>query len=184
MSGRADGSGGQTVRFGVIERVLLLGGSWLTAALCRRLVGGPCGLALFAGLRHLDDAIDPEGTTLRALVGRLGVPYVATDDINREPRMGEFLTERTLGIALGAPWVFEREVVARFGGRFSYQVGDFGQGDLPSGLAGTAPCVRAYAPTRRGCANTAGRPRGWRVFEPPRAPAARDRARRRPSARA
>jgi len=135
-----------TVSFGAIERLLLLGGSWLTAELCRRLAGGRLGLALFAGRRHLEDAIDTEGTTLRALVERLGVPHVATDDINREPRLGEFLTGRTLGIALGAPWVFEREVTARFGGRLL----DFMGIPLPQLRGGAHYCWQILQGSRRG----------------------------------
>jgi methionyl-tRNA formyltransferase len=146
MSGRADGSRGGPVSFGAVDRLLLLGGSWLTAELGRRLAGGRFGLALFAGPRHLDDAIDKEGTTLRALLEQLQVPYVATDDINREPRLAEFLTERTLGLALGAPWVFEREVAARFRGRLL----DFMGIPLPQLRGGAHYCWQILQGSKRG----------------------------------
>jgi formyl transferase-like protein len=146
MSGRADGGRAGTVSFGAIDRVALLGGSWLTGELCRRLAGGPFSLVLFAGLRHLDGAVDATGTTLRTVAERAGVPHVDTDDINREPRLGELVTEGTLGIALGAPWVFAPDVVARFGGRLL----DFMGIPLPQYRGGAHYCWQILQGTRRG----------------------------------
>jgi len=134
------------VRLGRIDRVALFGGSWLTAELCRRLAGGPLSVKLFTGPRHLDGAVDGAGTTLRKVVEALGIPYTSTDDINREPALLDYLTESTLGLALGAAWVFQPELAARFNGRLL----DFMGIPLPQYRGGAHYCWMILQRSRRG----------------------------------
>lgn len=134
------------VRFGKIDRLALLGGSWLAAAMCRRLAGGRFSIKLFAGLRHLEGTVDPAGATLRQVVERLGIPHVTTEEINREPALLESLTDSTLGLALGAPWVFEQPLVARFKGRLL----DFMGIPLPQYRGGAHYCWQILQRTKRG----------------------------------
>ncbi len=90
------------VNCGRIDRLAILGGSWITAALCRSLVKRRLPSKLFAGARHLDGSVEKNGTTLRQVVEQLGIPYCSTEDINSEPALIEYLTDSTLGLVLGA----------------------------------------------------------------------------------
>jgi methionyl-tRNA formyltransferase len=135
--------------FGHIDRVALFGGSWLMAALCRRLVQRDLDVMLFAGPRHLDDAVEKDGTTLRQVVEQLRVPYCSTEDINDEPALLDFVTPSTLGLALGAAWVFEKRLVGRFSGKLL----DFMGIALPQYRGGAHYTWQILRKSRQGCCN-------------------------------
>jgi len=137
------------VSFGQIDRVALFGGSWLMAALCKRLVGRDLDLMLFTGPRHLDDPVEKDGTTLRQIVERLRISYCSTDEINAEPALVSFVTPSTLGLALGAAWVFGKELVARFNGRLL----DFMGIALPQYRGGAHYTWQILRKNRQGCCN-------------------------------
>ncbi len=105
------------VTFGKIDRLALFGGSWVMAAVCRWTASQGMHAHLFTAARHMDGEVGPSGETLRQVVDETGIPVTITDDINREPALGAFVTSGTLGLAFGAAWIFSRETAALFGGR-------------------------------------------------------------------
>ena len=139
----------QTIRFEGIDRVALFGGSWITGALCRQLVGRAWELMLFSSSRHLDDAVEKDGTTLQAIVDELQIRCCSTPDINVAPELRDFVTPTTLGIALGAAWIFERPTVELFGGKLL----DFMGIDLPRYRGGAHETWRILHNNRKGCCN-------------------------------
>jgi hypothetical protein len=138
-----------TVSFGKIDRIALFGGSWLMGALLRSLSGRSFQVKLFAAARHLDDAVEADGATLRAIAEAAGIPYCSTDDINTEPELAEFVTPRALGLALGAAWVFESETAARFSGKLL----DFMGIALPRYRGGAHYTWQILAGNRQGSCN-------------------------------
>jgi methionyl-tRNA formyltransferase len=137
------------MNFGQIDRIALFGGSWLMAALCRRLVQHDLGLMLFTGPRHLDDPVEKDGTTLREVVEQLGIPYCSTEDINAEPTLLSFLSPSTLGLALGAAWIFEKELASRFNGKLL----DFMGIALPQYRGGAHYTWQILRKNKQGCCN-------------------------------
>ncbi len=84
-------------------------------ALCEKLRSVE--LRIFTAPRHLDGIINTSGQTLRQLVHQLDIPYYTTDDINNCSELAEFVTPSTLGLALGAAWIFESSTAQLFSGK-------------------------------------------------------------------
>ena len=135
------------VNFGFIDRVALFGGSQLVGALCLSLARRGLSIILFSSMRHLDDAVEMDGSTLRQVVERLNIPYCSTDDINVEPALSGFVTLSTLGLAGGAAWVFEEQTAALFSGRLL----DFMGIALPQYRGGAHHTWRILRKSRQGC---------------------------------
>jgi methionyl-tRNA formyltransferase len=102
-------------RFGRIDRVLLLGSGPVLTSLAERLAPGS--VQIVTGPRMRMAATHRDGATLEAWARQQNIPFAVSDDINTEPRLDEWLTPSTLGISLGAPWIFREPVIRRFGGR-------------------------------------------------------------------
>jgi len=138
-----------TIQFGTIDRVAMFGGSWLTGALCRKLAKRNWELMLFSSPRHLEEVVEKDGTTLQTVVDQLSIQSCSTTDINSNPELRGFVTPETLGIALGAAWVFERPVVERFAGKLL----DFMGIDLPRYRGGAHHTWQILHNNRKGCCN-------------------------------
>ncbi len=105
------------VEFGRIDKIAVFGGSWLTAALIPLLRKQGIPFILFTSARHADEVVTREGKTLRQVAAHHQVEVQISDDINFEPRVASFVDQHTLGIALGAAWVFSPATAALFSGR-------------------------------------------------------------------
>lgn len=106
------------IQFKQIDRIALFGGSWLMAELCRKLVHSDFKVKLFTSPRHLQDVVDKNSHTLEQVLKGLELEYSVSEDINHEPAVRKFVTDKTIGLAIGAAWTFSPELVAVFGGRF------------------------------------------------------------------
>ncbi len=73
-------------------------------------------LHVFTSERHLGDIVNANGETLATVLGRLEIPNSTASDINTDPQALAFSGGSTLGLAIGAAWVFEPQFAARFAG--------------------------------------------------------------------
>ena len=97
----------------------------------------------------MEDVVDETGSSLLSVVRETRVPYCITENINTEKEVFEFVTESTLGIALGAAWVFEPAFCGRFGGRLL----DFMGINLPKYRGGAHYTWQILRGDRQGCSN-------------------------------
>ena len=98
-----------------IDRLILFGGSRLLADCARYAKRSlPYELFVFSSKRHLDEVIPGEKLKLRKFLQKEHVKFYESEDINRDKSLPPLLTKKTLGIALGAAWVFEKNTVRRF----------------------------------------------------------------------
>ena len=119
------------------------------AALCRCLKRHELELTVFSSQRHLDDVVDHDRRTLRSILDELAIPYSSTDDINSEPGLREYVTPTTLGLALGAAWVFEKQTVELFQGKLL----DFMGIALPEYRGGAHYSWQILRRNKLGCCN-------------------------------
>ncbi|MBT5469014.1 MAG: hypothetical protein HOK41_00280 [Nitrospina sp.] len=105
------------ISFGKIERIIILGGSWITAALLRQLSEQKVEVILYTSPRHYNEVVDNDGNTLKQVTGLTGVSSVVCEDINNDRSIGNAVTEKTLGLAIGAAWLFQPKTAALFNGR-------------------------------------------------------------------
>lgn len=102
---------------GVIDGVVVFGGSWITAAFLRMLSKTELKVTLYTSPRHFDEVVESDNSTLRCVTKSLGIKTIVTEDVNNEKSLSELITKQTLGISLGAAWVFESETVKLFNGK-------------------------------------------------------------------
>ena len=105
------------ITFGKIERIIILGGSWVTAALLKQLTRREVEVLLYTSPRHHDEVVDDKGSTLKQIADLAGITSVASEDINNDDSFRNAVTDKTLGLAMGAAWLFAPETAALFNGR-------------------------------------------------------------------
>ena len=137
------------MKFKGIDNVMLFGGARLLADFAAHLKKERWKTTVFSSARHLDEAIDEKGTTLARFLDGLGVPYFSSDDINTDPRVAERRTAGTLGIAMGAAWMFDEAFARAFDGRLL----DFMGIRLPEYRGGAHYTWQILAGNRRGACN-------------------------------
>ena len=128
---------------------MLFGGARLLADFAAYLKKDRWKAVVFSSLRHLNEAVTDEGVTLADHLTKLGVPFYSSDDINTDPRVARHLTRGTLGIAMGAAWLFEKRFAQRFSGRLL----DFMGIRLPEYRGGAHYTWQILAGNRRGACN-------------------------------
>jgi methionyl-tRNA formyltransferase len=102
---------------GAIDGVIVFGGSWLTAAFLRMLSKTELKITLYTSPRHFDEVVESDNSTLKCVTKSLSIKTIVTEDVNNEKSLSELITKQTLGISLGAAWVFEPETVKLFNGK-------------------------------------------------------------------
>lgn len=105
------------ITFGKIERIIILGGSRITAALLRELAGKEIEVLLYTSSRHYNEVVDDDGNTLKQVASLTGISSVVSENINTDESIGNNVTDKTLGLAIGAAWMFEPKTAALFNGR-------------------------------------------------------------------
>ena len=105
-------------------------------------------LIVFSAARHLNEELN--GGTLKRLLEEQSVRYFESEDINTDPRLKNQITTNTLGLALGAAWVFEKQTVALFA---ENHLLDFMGIDLPRYRGGAHYTWQILHGNKKGCAN-------------------------------
>lgn len=102
------------MRFENIDNIIVFGGSERVVNLLS--AAGNIGKHVVSGARYLDALIPPVNCTLASLLEANGIDYYAVEDINAFA-IQDLLTDDTLGISLGAPWIFKDEFIRKFSGK-------------------------------------------------------------------
>lgn len=137
------------MKFKDIDNIMLFGGARLLADFAAHLKQARMKTVVFSSPRHLEESVADDGTTLAGHLKKLGVPFYSSDDINSDPRVARHLTPGTLGIAMGAAWLFEKPFARRFDGRLL----DFMGIRLPEYRGGAHYTWQILADNRRGACN-------------------------------
>lgn len=137
------------VSLGSVRKLALFGGSWLLAALLPKVRKLPWAIEVFTSPRHLEDAVNGEGQTLAEVLRQAEVPFQAVDEISPCPALEAFVDGQTLGIAIGAAWVFPHALASKFSGKFF----DFMGIDLPRYRGGAHYTWAILNQHRRGACN-------------------------------
>lgn len=119
----------KTVTFKKIDKLILFGGARLMAVFVMHLAKERAlPFIVFSAKRHLDEVVTDDGKTLRQLFVQCNISYHESEDINHDDALAREVTPHTLGIALGAAWMFEEKIVKFFS---PYHFFDFMGIDLP-----------------------------------------------------
>lgn len=139
------------MRFRPIKKIVLFGGSRLLAefAIClsRR---KELELVVFIAPRHLSESVTDDKLSLRAVLKKNKIRYFNSRDINKDSHLRKEVTKNTLGISVGAAWIFDQKTVNLFS---QNHLLDFMGIDLPRYRGGAHYTWQILHQTRRGCSN-------------------------------
>jgi methionyl-tRNA formyltransferase len=98
-----------------VRKIMMLGGGDRLVDACGLIGKSGLTLLVVTSKRFLDERIS-HGRTLQALLQQMHVHWVDCDD-PCVPHVLNEIDEGTVGISVGAPWIFSHEFIVRFGGR-------------------------------------------------------------------
>jgi methionyl-tRNA formyltransferase len=137
------------MKFNNINKIILFGGSYIFAEFVRFVVKQEgLELVVFSAGRHLEEEIN--GKPLKIVLDELEVRYYDAEDINTDEQLKNEITDQTLGIAMGAAWVFEKSVVDMFAKNHFL---DFMGIDLPRYRGWAHYTWQILHGSKKGCAN-------------------------------
>lgn len=105
------------MKFGKIDRFILIGGARLLAEFARYLKKNNYDLVVFSSPRHLDEKIYSDGKTLSDIFRENKIKYFVSENINQDKNLFKYVTPETLGVAMGPAWIFRKPVLELFGKR-------------------------------------------------------------------
>ncbi len=132
------------------DKLILFGGSFLMASLVRRLQKEKFSIVVFSAERHLDGIVTERKETLRKILTESNVRFFGSENINQDKNLLTEITPQSLGIALGAAWLFDKETVSLFK---SGHLIDFMGVDLPRYRGGAHYSWQILHDNRKGSAN-------------------------------
>lgn len=104
------------MKFGHIDNLVLFGGSRLTAELLP-IIKKRYKVVLFTSQRQLNDVIYSDGRTLQDVLKENKITFFASEDINTDQTLKKYASKTSLGLALGAAWIFKKPVLDLFENR-------------------------------------------------------------------
>ncbi len=103
------------MRFGVINHIILFGGSRLLAELSLDIIkNGEYRLSIYTCDRQLAEPLFSTEQTLEGFLKVRNIEYRSAVDINSDPTIGDAVTDFSLGLGLGEAWSFSKDLVDRF----------------------------------------------------------------------
>lgn len=107
-----------SLRFGTVDRYMLLGGGRLLTDLVELLEERGAEHVVVTSPRHLDaELLDRDGRTLGEHLRSEGIDHLVSDDVNTDPKVRDRVTGTTLGFSIGAAWIFRPPFIDLFDGR-------------------------------------------------------------------
>ncbi len=101
--------------FGNIDKFILFGGGRFLLHTSQKLIKDGYQVIVFSANRHLNQ--DIKGKTLSKLLQECNIAYRESRDINKDNTVLENISEKTIGLSIGAAWIFKSSFIERFNGR-------------------------------------------------------------------
>lgn len=102
------------MNFGVIDRIILMGGGERLLNFIN--VFKEWEIFVVSSIRLLDTNIPSKGCSLSSCLDNLSIKYFNAPNL-KDFNFGELITAGTLGVSLGAPWIFPIEIIRKFSGK-------------------------------------------------------------------
>lgn len=117
------------MKFKPIKKIILFGGARLLAEFsCGLVKNSKIDLVVFSAPRHLSESVTSDGLSLWTVLEKNKIRYFNSRDINKDSRLRREVTKNTLGISMGAAWLFDKKTVNLFSRNYLL---DFMGIDLP-----------------------------------------------------
>ena len=105
------------MNFGKIDHFLLFGGGKLFADMALRLKRSGRSIHAVTSQRHLHEGLIDPPIPLGNFLEDNEIDFLVSSDVNNDRSVSEMITPQTLGVSIGAAWIFRAEFIERFTGR-------------------------------------------------------------------
>ena len=105
------------IRFGKIDTYFLFGGGILLSECAFYLRQDGCNVLVATSARHEQERISVAKMTLGQHLEDEKLEYIVSENVNVDERIINRITANTLGISLGAAWIFDEHFIQRFKGK-------------------------------------------------------------------
>ena len=107
------------MKFDKIPNFIFFGGGQTLTEFVRRLKGWDQDVFVVLSQRHADEnmATDQAPQTLQQFCEAEIIPYYISQDVNTDEKMLKKIKQGTVGVSLGAAWIFKGPFIKRFDGR-------------------------------------------------------------------
>ena len=125
----------QPVNFKGIDQWILLGGGEIIGTFSLKLVGEGFKVFVVTSQRHADEKLATfqlRNVTLRDFLVNNKIDFLISKDVNRDRDVISRITKKTLGVSVGAAWIFREKFIQYFEGRLV----NFHPSKLPQGRGG------------------------------------------------
>lgn len=99
------------INFGDIDNFILFGGGKFLVHVTKK--GSE--IVVFSAARHLNEDID--GKSFRTLLEESAVIYYESEDINKDARVSDYISDKTISLSFGAAWIFKKDFIDNFHGK-------------------------------------------------------------------
>src|SRR3989338_7673952 len=100
----------EKMKFGKVNQWMLLGGGEILMEFASRLLKDEFKVVVVTSERHAEEL----GSDL---LKNAPVEVIVSRDINSDSKVFNRITKLTLGLSLGAAWIFKQKLIRRFGGK-------------------------------------------------------------------
>lgn len=106
------------MNFGRINQYILFGGGQLLAEFALRLKQNRFSVVVVTGERHLKEFVGTsKNIILKDFLTDNNIEFIISEDINTDNDVINKITKQTLGISIGAPWIFKPKFIEYFEGK-------------------------------------------------------------------
>lgn len=105
------------MQFSNIDRIMLMGGGAHLLDLAAYLTESGYTVQIVTSPRHSQELVTPCGVTFIQQAEAYGLKYNICEEINTDPGILCDITSQTLGLSLGAAWIFRKKFIDRFQGK-------------------------------------------------------------------
>ena len=104
------------IHFGTVNRILLFGGGRNFGRLVSELSSQSISVVVISSPRHLNEPYE-SGGPLREYLNDIGATVIETEEILGNRDVDAMIDSNTIGISVGAAWIFTKAFIDRFEGR-------------------------------------------------------------------
>lgn len=105
------------MNFGKIDQFMIFGAGQLLVDVVLMLKKSGRKVHVATSERNVSDNLMIDRKPLKTFLYENDIDFIVSEDVNKDPRIVQCIDSSTLGISVGAPWIFKDELINRFSGK-------------------------------------------------------------------
>ena len=105
------------MRFGKVDSYILLGGGILLLDVAKELRNGDYDVLVVTSPRHMKERLSEVERSFEDCLVQSEIDYLVSENVNTDTQIHNLITSSTVGLSLGAAWIFRKKLIDRFSGK-------------------------------------------------------------------